>query len=144
MFLTCYLTNFSGLNTCVCCFTCDRLTLLSSSIFSARCSFGLFQFSFPMFALWNCITMVFQYFVYPLSFWDKKLEYFYFLDWDCIFKSVKWFFVPEWLNGEFVSFIGYIMSTKTLSCKVTALTGTPYDFRIFKYLEFISLIWKET
>jgi hypothetical protein len=31
--------------------------------------FGLFTvFYFPMFGLWNCLTVVFQYFVYSLSF----------------------------------------------------------------------------
>jgi hypothetical protein len=32
--------------------------------------------------------------------------------------------------------------TKSLSCTVTDFTGMPYRFRVFKYLEFISLIWK--
>jgi hypothetical protein len=34
--------------------------------------------------------------------------------------------------------------TKSLSCKVAALTRISYDFRVFKYLEFISLIWKKS
>jgi hypothetical protein len=32
---------------------------------------------------------------------------------------------------------------KSLLCKVVALTGMPYDFKVFKYLELISLVWKE-
>jgi hypothetical protein len=41
-----------------------------------------------------------------------------------------------------VSFIGYILLTKSLSCKCVALTGMPYYFKVIKYLEFISAIWK--
>jgi hypothetical protein len=41
-----------------------------------------------------------------------------------------------------VSFIGYNLLTKLLSCNVAALIGIPYYFRVFKYLEIISLIWK--
>jgi hypothetical protein len=40
-------------------------------------------------------------------------------------------------RDENVSFIGYILLTKSLSCKVAALTRMPYDFKVFKYLEFI-------
>jgi hypothetical protein len=32
--------------------------------------------------------------------------------------------------------------TKSLSCIVTDFIGMPYQFRVFKYSEFISLIWK--
>jgi hypothetical protein len=32
--------------------------------------------------------------------------------------------------------------TKSLSCNVANFTGMPYQFRVFKYSEFISLIWK--
>jgi hypothetical protein len=32
--------------------------------------------------------------------------------------------------------------TKSLSCTVADFTGMPYQFRVFKYSEFISLIWK--
>jgi hypothetical protein len=41
-----------------------------------------------------------------------------------------------------VSFIGYILLTKSLPCKVPALTGISYYFRVFKYLKFISLKWE--
>jgi len=34
------------------------------------------------------------------------------------------------------------MLTKSLSCNDVVLTGIPYYFRIIKYLEIISLIWK--
>jgi hypothetical protein len=52
-------------------------------------------------------------------------------------------FVPKWLKEEFVSFICYILLTKSLSCNVAILTGIPYYFRVFKFLDIISLIWKE-
>jgi hypothetical protein len=32
--------------------------------------------------------------------------------------------------------------TKSLSCTVTDFTGMPYQFRVIKYSDFISLIWK--
>jgi hypothetical protein len=32
--------------------------------------------------------------------------------------------------------------TKSLSCTIIDFTGMPYQFRVFKYSEFISLIWK--
>jgi hypothetical protein len=51
-------------------------------------------------------------------------------------------FVLEWPKGEFVSFIGFILLTKSLSCNDVVLTGIPFYFRLFRYSEFISLIWK--
>jgi hypothetical protein len=39
-----------------------------------------------------------------------------------------------------VSFIGFILLTKLLSCKVVVIAGMPYNFKVFGYLEFISLI----
>jgi hypothetical protein len=33
--------------------------------------------------------------------------------------------------------------TKSLLCNVTDFTGMLYQFRVFKYSEFISLIWKK-
>jgi hypothetical protein len=42
-----------------------------------------------------------------------------------------------------VSFIGFILLTKSLSCNDTVLTGIPFYFRVFRCWEFISLIWKE-
>jgi hypothetical protein len=32
--------------------------------------------------------------------------------------------------------------TKSPSCNVTDFTGMPYQLKVFKYSEFISLIWK--
>jgi hypothetical protein len=32
--------------------------------------------------------------------------------------------------------------TKSFLCNVADFTGMPYQFRVFKYSEFISLIWK--
>jgi hypothetical protein len=52
-------------------------------------------------------------------------------------------FVPEWPNGEFVSFVGYILLTKSLLCNVAVLIGMPYISESSKYLEFMSLIWKQ-
>jgi hypothetical protein len=48
-------------------------------------------------------------------------------------------FVLEWPKGEFVSFIGYILLTKSLSYNVVALTGITFYFRVFKCSEIISL-----
>jgi hypothetical protein len=48
------------------------------------------------------------------------------------------------LRKAFVSFIGCILSTKSLSCIVAALIGMPYISESSKYLEFISLIRKKT
>jgi len=55
------------------------------------------------------------------------------LDRDCTFKTGQVIFVSEWPKGKFVSFINYILLTKSLPCKVVALTGMPYYFRAFKY-----------
>jgi hypothetical protein len=52
-------------------------------------------------------------------------------------------FVPEWPKGEFVSFcVGCILLDKITIVYVADFTGMPYQFRVFKYSEFISLIWK--
>jgi len=48
-----------------------------------------------------------------------------FLDRGFIFLTGQVIFVTEWPNGEFVSFIGYIMLTKSLLCKCVAETRTP-------------------
>jgi hypothetical protein len=58
------------------------------------------------------------------------------------FYTSQVIFVLEWPNGEFVSFVGFILLTKSLSCNVAVLTGISYHFRIIKYSEIISLIWK--
>jgi hypothetical protein len=57
-----------------------------------------------------------------------------------VFDLAMWILKTLW--HVCVSFIGYIMLTKSLPCKCAALTGMPYYFRVFKYFEFISLIWK--
>jgi hypothetical protein len=53
-------------------------------------------------------------------------------------------FVLEWPKWEFVSFIGRILLTKSLSCNVATLTGMLYISKSSKYLEFISLIRKKS
>jgi hypothetical protein len=47
----------------------------------------------------------------------------------------------------FISFIDYILLTKSLPCKVYILIGIPYDFKVFKYLVYSfdmerDLIWQ--
>jgi hypothetical protein len=51
-------------------------------------------------------------------------------------------FVPKWPKWEFVSFISFILLTKSLSCNVCCLNMDNVYFRVFRYSEFISLIWK--
>jgi hypothetical protein len=41
-------------------------------------------------------------------------------------------FVTEWPNEEFVSFIDYILLTKSLPCKYAVETGMPLLFRVFR------------
>jgi hypothetical protein len=91
---------------------------------------------------WILVLFVydFYYSIYPLPFWDKKGKYCFYTGF--LFLTSQVIFVLEWPKGEFVSFIGYILLTKSLSCKVVTLTGMPYYFRVFKYSEFILLIWK--
>jgi hypothetical protein len=46
--------------------------------------------------------------------------------------------------GEFVSFLlAALLLTKSLSCNVTVFTRMPYIPKSSKYLEFISLRWKD-
>jgi hypothetical protein len=47
------------------------------------------------------------------------------------------------LNTLLVFVLAAFCWTKLLSCTVADFTGMPYQFRVFKYSEFISLIWKE-
>jgi hypothetical protein len=42
-----------------------------------------------------------------------------------VFLRQKVNFVPPCSNGEFVSFIGYILLTKSLPCKCAAIIGMP-------------------
>jgi len=80
-----------------------------------RHQWGLFYYCGPSHTLF-----------YPLSLWDKRGSI-------CLFWTGNVFltglviFVPEWPNGEFVSyFIGCILLTKSLLCNVDAFTGMPY------------------
>jgi hypothetical protein len=41
-------------------------------------------------------------------------------------------FVPEWPNREFVSFVGFILLTKSLACNVAIVNKDAVYFRIFK------------
>jgi hypothetical protein len=56
----------------------------------------------------------------PFVLLRQKGGVFLVLDQECIFNRSS-DFVPEWPKGEFVSFIGYILLTKSLPCKVAAL-----------------------
>jgi hypothetical protein len=49
----------------------------------------------------------------------KKGEYCFWTGF--VFLTGQVIFVPKWPNGEFVSFIGYIMLTKSLPYKAAAL-----------------------
>jgi hypothetical protein len=44
-------------------------------------------------------------------------------------------FVPEWPSGEFVSFIGYILLTKSLPCKCTTETRMLYLSKVFQNIQ---------
>jgi hypothetical protein len=41
-------------------------------------------------------------------------------------------FIPEWSKGEFVSFVGCILLSKSLSCNVAVLNRAAVYFKIFK------------
>jgi hypothetical protein len=73
----------------------------------------------------------FFYSVYPLSFWDKNGEYYFWIGF--VFLTSQVIFVPEWPKREFVSFIGYILLTKSLPCKVVALYRVAILFRVFRW-----------
>jgi len=49
-------------------------------------------------------------------------------------------------NGQRESLLVFLLAplccTKSLSCIVADFTGMPYQFKVFKYSEFISLMWK--
>jgi hypothetical protein len=47
---------------------------------------------------------------------------------------------PLWAALVFV--LATFYWTKSLSCIVADFIGMPYQFKVFKYSEFISLIWK--
>jgi hypothetical protein len=65
-----------------------------------------------------------------LSFLDKNGEYCFLTGFVILTGQV--IFVPEWPKGEFVSFIGYILLTKSLPCKVAILYRVVVFFRVFK------------
>jgi hypothetical protein len=73
-----------------------------------------------------------EYFVYPLSLWDKNGEYFLFLDRKCISKPIKCFLLQ---NGQrrslLVFYIGNILVDKNSLCNGFFLTGFSVLFRIF-------------
>jgi hypothetical protein len=132
--LTCYLTDLSGLDTCVCYVTYERTNLVVFlSLFSKiflwlfivffelwNCIWILYYISLVLLRLWGEYLWFFSYFVYPLSFWDKNREYFFFfvLDQDCIFNR-KVIFVSEWPKREFVSlWLAAFWLTKSLLCNI--------------------------
>jgi hypothetical protein len=95
-----YLTVFSGLDTCVCGFLVEDLTLFFSLVFDLIMAFLLYS-------------------VYPLSFCDKKGEYFFVLDRECISKPVKCFLSQNGQRGSLLVFyVGYILDVKNTLSKV--------------------------
>jgi len=90
--LTCYLTDFSGLDTCVCWFTCEYTNLVAFlSLFSVRCfSYGFLQF--PFLLINRTVFVVFLLLHFTLCPFETKGGSNFVLDRDCIFKLVKWFF----------------------------------------------------
>jgi hypothetical protein len=79
------------------------------------------------------MVFFFIYYVYPLSFCDKKMEYFLFLDRECISKPVKCFLSQ---NGQrrslLVFYVGYILDDKNTLCNGCFSTGLSVLFRVFK------------
>jgi hypothetical protein len=111
VFLTSYLTVFSGLDTCVCWFLVEDLTLF----------FFFFGYGFSLYS------------VYPLSFCDKKGEYFLFLDQECISKLFKCFLSQNGQMGSLLVFyFGYILNDINTLCNGCFLTGLSVLFRVFK------------
>jgi hypothetical protein len=132
--LTCYLTDFSGLDTCVCWFTCEKTSLvvfLSLSLFSKIFFLWLFTVSFS-FDQWNCYCGFSNTLFYPLSFWDKNGEYFFDLDRDCIFNPVKWFLSQ---NGQMGSLLVcdwlHFFWTRSFLCNVAYLINDIVIFRVY-------------
>jgi hypothetical protein len=60
----------------------------------------------------------------------------------CVFKLGSFKTWASSRSSSSVSFIGYILLTKSLSYNDAALTGIPFISESSKYLEFISPIWK--
>jgi hypothetical protein len=66
--------------------------------FQQDVSYGFLQFHFLLIfatVLWFLYTLF-----YPLFFWNKKGEYFFDLDRNCIFKLVKWFLSKNSQRGR--------------------------------------------
>jgi hypothetical protein len=65
------------------------------------------------------------YSIYPLSFCDKKGEYFLFLDRECISKQVKCFLSQNGQSGSLLVFyVGYILDDKNTLCNGCNLNRT--------------------
>jgi hypothetical protein len=52
--------------------------------------------------------------------------------------------LSDWpsVYGLLVFVLAAFYLTKSLSCTIADFTGMPYQFRVFKYSDFISMIWK--
>jgi len=57
-------------------------------------------------------------------------------------RPVLWFLNPSACQVLLVFVLATFSWEKSLSCTVANFTGMPYQFRVFKYSEFISLIWR--
>jgi len=86
VFLTSYLTVFTGLDTCVSWFLVEDLTLFFSLLFDFGYGFSLIL----------CLSFVLL---------RQEGGLFFVLDRECISKLVKCFFVPEWPKGKFFSIL---------------------------------------
>jgi hypothetical protein len=154
--LTCYLTDFSELDTCVCCSTCEGTNLVVFLSLFSKTFFSWFYLKY-FFGLYNLFFFIFFYFyfVYPcpaetlrgsncgfshtlfylLSFWDKKAEYFLFWT-GIVFLTGQVIFVPKWPKWKFVSlWLAVFYWTKSLLCNDANYTG------MLLYSESILQLW---
>jgi hypothetical protein len=76
------------------------------------------------------------YFVYPLSFCDKKGEYYFVLDQKCISKPVKCFLSQNVQRGSLLVFyVGYILDDKNTLCNGCFLN------RIIDLIQNLQVLW---
>jgi hypothetical protein len=75
-------------------------------------------------------------YVYPLSFCDKKGEYFFVLNWECISKPVKYFFSQNGQRGSLLVFyVSYILDDKNTLC------NSCYFNRIIDLIQHLQVLW---
>jgi len=105
--------------------------------------FVRFRYMYVLISCWRPNLVRFSYFcfgygfslyyVYPLSFCDKKGEYFLFLDREYISKPVKFFLSQNGQRGSLLVFyVGYILDDKNTLCNGCFLTELSVLFRVFK------------